>query len=146
MFGQGGKLSLKAVDEEIIKSMESVISVAEEFASELPLVGINVQAMHDIEAKGLELCRARLIEIKAEIDRLSTEARNTEAIVTASVAKLASLKSFITPAPTAQKVPPMVHSDIRDNNAGPSPVVGALGEAQTLELDDAERGAVEGLR
>lgn len=97
MFGQGGKLSLKTVDDEILATIADSISKVEEFAGELPLVGISVQAMHDIEMKGLSLIASRQAEIKAEMTRLASELAGTEALFVAGTAKLNSLIAFLNP-------------------------------------------------
>jgi hypothetical protein len=126
MFGQGGKLSLKTVDDEIIAKVEEGISKVEEFAGELPLVGISVQAMHDIEKKGLELIASRQAEIKAEIARLSTELAGTEALLVAGTTKLKSLVAFLKPvaqAPDKPEVPAAVHTDIQTDRPKAEPVI-----------------------
>lgn len=159
MFGQKNTLrqAMAAVDAEIAATVTDTGHALEEFASDIPLKGLSAQTMHDIEKRGLELCKARYSDIMAEIQRLEQEARSMEAIIAAGTAKLSSLQSFLGPAQAAPKatVPPMKHTDIRADrakaapvvvdslNPGPSPVIG---EAQTLELDDAEQAAVDALR
>lgn len=121
----GGKNTIRqamaAVDEEMKKTVAEVGQALDEFKDDIPLRGLSVQRMHDIEEKGLKLCEARFNDIKAEIERLTAEARSTETIMVSIKAKLAALRTFLgQPSSARPEVPPAIHSDIRAGS-GPLP-------------------------
>ena len=100
----GIRTAMKAADEAIGQNVAAVESALSEFAAEIPLKGLNVQRMHDIEEKGVSLCRQRLADLQAEIQRLEGEAKNTAAIIEAGVLKLDTLKKYLGDKPQVESL------------------------------------------
>lgn len=95
MSQTGIRAAMAAVDKDIADSVDKALSAADDFAQEVPLMGLSPQRMHDIEEKGVALCKERLGKIEAELERLAGEAANTKAIIAAGSLKLEMLKKHL---------------------------------------------------